>query len=144
MNRNCSRSVTSGRSLLTSLLFAVLALLSDPVAAQSLPELTSASNLSDTPTSARFYAGASVTTGSYSDSFQHSDNIQLELLVPDSTASNGSIGYVYFDVASTTEMRVSYGSTGICPGSFPAEDAIILSMRHRNVLAGDSLLLDGN
>lgn len=35
-----------------------------------------------------------------------------------------STGYVYFSVTTSTEMLVSYSSTGICPARFPAEDAV--------------------
>ena len=65
------------------------------IAAQSVPELAPSVNLSNTETTARFFAGARVASGPFTHSFQLTDTIQLQVQVAPESGHVGSAGKVY-------------------------------------------------
>lgn len=95
MNTLHYKSIFNAKQLFASLIVVASLTFADTSIAQSVPELDSASNLSKTSTTARFFAGTRVGSGAFKISFQLSDIIQLEVQVSPEASHIGSAGKIY-------------------------------------------------
>ncbi len=92
-NRRVKRSLPGLKASLCSVLLFLLG--TTAVSAQTIPELESPSSLSGASTSARFMAGARVGSADFSNNFQHTDLIELQMEVAPEAAHVGTAGNIY-------------------------------------------------
>jgi len=82
-------------SALTSTLLLLSFLLSTSLNAQTIPSLQSPSSLTGAASSAQFAAGARVGNGAFTNSFQYSDTIELQMEVSPEAGHVGNAGNIY-------------------------------------------------